>query len=237
MSIRHSPYSILNIFLSCSFFLQLNGFAETQEEPDIRSLLKLVKTGNEQLLQQQLPQLLEQFPNHPGLLYVKGLITSDGDEAVGYYQTIVAESPSSEWADDALFKLYEYYYAIGAYNVAAQQAAELKKRFPSSPYLKQVQNIPAAEKESKEPVKQYFEYSVQAGAFSSAAAAQVQLRDIKSYGYSCELHTKISSSPAGKPGSKIYAVWVGEFNSFDQAAAFAKKMKLRHNIEAIVVRR
>lgn len=213
--------------------LLLSGALEAQEEPDIRSLLNLVNTGNEQLLQKKLPQLVEQHPTHPGILYLQGILATDGDQAVSFYQAILAEAPTSEWVDDALYKLYEYYYAIGAYNVASRQAAELKKRFPASSYLKQVNESVSSEKISSiEKISATtFGYSLQAGAFSTSSAAQVRLRDMKALGYSTELRTKM------KEGKKFYAVWIGEFNSFDAAMNFAKKMKQRHNIEAVVVRR
>ncbi len=212
------------------------GGLEAQEEPDIRALLSLANSGEGQLLQSKLPQLLEQYPNHPGLQYVKGILTTDGDEAVGCFQSIVNEFPSSEWADDALFKVFEYYYAIGAYNVAARQAAELRKKYPDSPWIKKLPaSVPAAAaspaKESTAPLT----YSAQAGAFSTAAAAQVRMREVRKLGYSCEMHAKMSGS--GAVAKRVYAVWIGEFSSFDKAAAFARKMKDRHDIDAIVVRR
>lgn len=224
------------LFCSAAFFLLLAGSLEAQEEPDIRSLLVLVNKGNEQLLRTKLPQLLEQHPRHAGLLYVKALITADGDEAVGYYQTVVAESPDSEWADDALYRLYQYYYSLGAYNVAAQQLAELKRKYPKSPHLKTISAT--IEKDSKESdAKQSFAYSVQVGAFSQSAAAQVKLRDMKALGYSCELRTKMVGGKETKESKVLYTVLVGNFPSFDLATAFAKKMTQRHNMDAIVVRK
>lgn len=241
---KHIGYSsrLLTVIITAGMFLFLQFGTEAQEEPDIRSLLNLINSGNEQLLQKKLPQLLESYPNHPGLLYVQALTTNDADEAVSYYQTIIAETPDSEWADDALYKLYEYYYAIGAYNVASQQITELKKRYPSSSYIKRITDQSAVEKESKSSIvdatsKQIVNYSVQVGAFSSSAAAQVKLRDMKALGYSCEHRSKISGASEGREGKKMYTVWIGEFNTFDQAVSFVKKLKQRHNIDAIVVRR
>lgn len=229
----------MDLVVAGALLMLLAGGLDAQEEPDIRALLSLVNRGDEQLLQSKLPQLLEQYPNNPGLLYVKGVITPDGDEAVGYFQSVVNESPASEWADDALHKIFEYYYAIGAYNVAARQAAELRKNYPSSPWIKSLPaTIPAAapppSKESSS-VTPPLTYSTQAGAFSTVAAAQVRMREVRKLGYSCEMHAKMSGS--GAVARKLYAVWVGEFSSFDNAAAFAKKMKQRHNMDAIVVRR
>ena len=221
----HEP--AFRFFLLTELLLLLSTNLEAQEEPDIRSLLNLVRTGNEQLLEKKLPQLLEQYPNHPGLLFVQASLTTDADQAVSYYQTISTEFPKSEWADDALFKLYQYYYAIGGYNVASQQLAELKKRFPNSPFVKQATDASTDEKHPE----QTFLYSVQAGAFSTLASAQVQQREIKKLGYTAQAHAKM------KDLRKMYVVWVGEFTDFDQALAFAKKIKQRHGIDAVVVRR
>jgi hypothetical protein len=78
-------------------------------EPDILKRLELIEKGQAEVVRAELSTLMTNFQNHPGVLYLQGVLTTDGSEAVKIYQSIVDNFPKSEWADDALFKLYQYY--------------------------------------------------------------------------------------------------------------------------------
>ena len=59
----------------------------------------------------------------------------NGTEAMKDYQSIVDNFPKSEWADDALYAIYQYYYSLGLYKTADLKFQQLKKEYPASPYL------------------------------------------------------------------------------------------------------
>ena len=75
---------------------------------------------------EQLPALLSKYPNHPGVLYLQGLLTKEGAEAVRIYQSIVDNFPKSEWADDAVYKTYQFYYSLGLFRTAELKMNQLK---------------------------------------------------------------------------------------------------------------
>jgi len=83
----------------------------------------------------ELPTLMTNFQNHPGVLYLQGVLTTDGSEAAKIYQSIVDNFPKSEWADDALYRLHQYYYSVGLYKTADQKLEQLSAITPSPPTL------------------------------------------------------------------------------------------------------
>lgn len=103
--------------------------------PDITAYLARVENGEADSIRGELPSLLSKYPNNSGVLYLQGVLTTDGTEAVRIYQSIVDNFPRSEWADDALFKVYQFYYALGLYRTAEIKLNQLKADYPESRYL------------------------------------------------------------------------------------------------------
>ncbi len=106
-------------------------------EPDIRHYLALIDAGKTEQVRAEVPALLTRHPNNPGVLYLQGLTTSDGAEAVRIFQSIVDNFPRCEWADGALFRVYQFYYALGLYRTAEMKLTQLRNEYPNSPYLRQ----------------------------------------------------------------------------------------------------
>ncbi len=102
--------------------------------PDIQQLVTQVNAGADDAVREQLPSLISKYPNNPGVLYLQALLTREGADAVRTYQSIVDNFPQSEWADDALYKVYQFYYALGLYRTAELKLAQLKSSYPASPY-------------------------------------------------------------------------------------------------------
>jgi cell division septation protein DedD len=103
--------------------------------PDIHALVAQVNAGSADAVREQLPALLSEHPNDPGVLYLQALLTREGADAVRTYQSIVDNFPKDEWADDALFKVYQFYYALGLYRTADLKMTQLKTDYPASPLL------------------------------------------------------------------------------------------------------
>ena len=102
------------------------------DTPDIQKLVVQVNQGADDAVREQLPSLLSKHPNHPGVLYLQALLTREGADAVRTYQGIVDNFPQSEWADDALYKVYQFYYALGLYRTAELKLNQLRTSYPNS---------------------------------------------------------------------------------------------------------
>ncbi|MBN2000393.1 SPOR domain-containing protein [candidate division KSB1 bacterium] len=79
-----------------------------------------------------LPDLKRQFPDHPTVLYLTGVLQTDADLAFYYYHK-VANMPQSAFADDAVFRMAQYYYAKQNYKLSRQYFMLVPEHFPGSP--------------------------------------------------------------------------------------------------------
>ena len=203
----------------------------------IEKRLEMIKNGQADEVKAELPALLTKYQNQPGVLYLQGVLTSDGTEAVKIFQSVVANFPKSEWADDALYRIYQYYYSIGLYRSAAQKYDQLKQNYPNSPYLAQGElhgvdrEAEAAERPKSVRESDSGTFAVQVGAFSTAENANKQKRYFRGLAQPVEILNKV------KRGKSYYLVWIGSFKTYDEARKFAHEMKGRYKIETIVVER
>lgn len=107
----------------------------------------MIENGQAEAVRAELPSLITNYQNNPGVMYLQAVLTADGSEAATLYQNIVDNFPKSEWADDALYKLYEYYYSMGLYKTADQKLQQLKEQYPFSAYASE--KSPVAEKKAE----------------------------------------------------------------------------------------
>ncbi len=207
--------------------------------PDIQKRLEMIEKGQVEQVKAELPTLLTNYQNNPGVMYLQGVLTSDGTEAVKIFQSIVDNFPKSEWADDALYKLYQYYYSIGLYKTADQKMAQLKQDYPYSAYaVDQSTTSKTTTTESADSIKpkstvQKFStsFTVQVGAFSTLQRAEELKSFFERKGYSSNIFTMVSN------GRKLHKVWVGEFQNQDEARRFGAEVKKKFSLESIVVAR
>lgn len=213
----------------------------TSNEPDIRRRLEMIEKGQADAVRAELPSLMTNYQNNPGVMYLQAVLTTDGSEAAKLYQNIVDNFPKGEWGDDALYKLYQYYYSIGLYKTADQKLAQLKEEYPFSAYA--AEKSPAVEekqaaKEKPTVVKPKgtvpkfaTNFTVQVGAFSTMQNAGELKSKFEKEGYQSNIFTIVSN------GKKLYKVWVGEFQTYDEAKAFTVEIKNKFNLISIVVSR
>ncbi|HPC35977.1 MAG TPA: SPOR domain-containing protein [Candidatus Marinimicrobia bacterium] len=79
-----------------------------------------------------LPALIAKYPDNPELLFISGMIETDGEAALLIYRDVLSRFPNSSVADDAFLKIIEYLYAKGLYSKTEKYASELIKTYPQS---------------------------------------------------------------------------------------------------------
>ncbi len=226
--------------------------AYAQTEPDIHSRLEKIYKGEIESVREELPSLLSRHQNHPGVLYLQGMLTTDGPEAVKIFQSIVDNFPESEWADDALYRVYQYYYSVGLYRTAEQKLSQLKRDYPQSRYAfgqqprfdrqdeiteaELEEPVPTATREREQPDRReisasQYPFALQVGAFSTYENAMRQRDMLQDIDQPVEITTRMQG------GQTLYLVWVGAFQSRDQATDFGQKLRQEYNIETMIVSR
>ena len=223
-------------------------------DPDIARLVEMVNRGEADQVRTDLPSLLSRYPNNPGILYVQGLVSEEGTEAVRIYQSIVDNFPKSEWADDALYRVYQFYYALGLYRTAELKLSQLRTEYPQSPYVALtteaattaleeerptpeppdssagpvVTSTPAAEAPPAMSADQYF---LQVGAFTVQDNAERQKTVFTELNYPVEIMSKT------KDGRSLFLVLVGQYSTYEEAKAAGAEIRKNHGVESIVIAR
>jgi cell division septation protein DedD len=225
-------------------------FAQTIDA-DIQTYVDNINNGRVEEVKKVLPDLATKYPNNPGVLYLQGRLSTNGTEAVKFYQSIVDNFPKSEWADDALYAMYQYYYSLGLYKTADLKFQQLKKDYPSSPFvtgkpqpvLPEKENVavnlppkelpsdtakPTPQPQAAQPSESY---TLQVGAYASLQNAEKQKNFLEDRGINVEVTNKV------RGGRSLYLVWAGSFATASEAKDFGKELKKKYKINSIVVER
>ena len=237
MLIRTFIISIIGLVIfTPALYTQSNN-----NEPDIRHRLEMIEKGQAEAVRAELPSLMTNYQNNPGVMYLQAVLTTDGAEAAKLYQNIVDNFPKSEWGDDALYKLYQYYYSIGLYKTADQKLTQLKEEYPFSAYAAEKNSIVEEKQAAKEKPtvtkpkgtmpKFATNFTVQVGAFSTLENASELKTKFEKEGFQSNIFTIVSH------GKKLHKVWVGEFQTYDEARRFTAEIKSKFNLTSIVVSR
>ena len=239
---------LAGLLLWCTLAAAQNG------APDVQQLVDLINRGQGDVVKAELPSLLSRYPNNPGILYVQALLTSEGAEAVRMYQSIVDNFPKSEWADDALYKVYQFYYSLGLYRTAELKMAQLKREYPASKYVTSGTSAETAKlpEETPKPATQQKKieatpqtpadspapptgepglFSLQVGAYTALTNADRQKKLFEERGYTAEVISRV------RDGRSLYVVLVGSYRTYDEAKARAAEIKQRLNIDSFVLSR
>lgn len=249
------------------------------QQPNIEQYVSMFESGQQEAVREKLPELLRQYPNDPGVLYLQALLTTDGAEAVRQYQKIVDTYPNSVWADDALYKVYKFYYAIGLYRTAELKLNQLRTNYPNSRYisgktspetagekitetaskdtaleLPQQEAVPpkpatdvtapptsleqrpapvtpAPTVGKVEPAKVAGPFTLQVGAYSTAANANRQKAFFDYHNYPADVTRKVSGS------KELFVVYVGSFATEEDARRTGEELKRSYRIDYLIVKR
>lgn len=231
--------------------------------PDIQQLVDLVNRGQGDVVKAEMPSLLSRYPNNPGILYVQALLTSEGAEAVRMYQSIVDNFPKSEWADDALYKVYQFYYSLGLYRTAELKMAQLKREYPTSRYVtsgatSETAKAPSeAQKPQQRPAAAPAAQTPAAKPLTTPPAAEAtsqQAGELGMFSLQVGAYTALTNADRQKKlfeergytvevisrvrdGRSMYVVLVGAYRTYDEAKARAAEIKQRFNIDSFVLSR
>ena len=102
----------------------ITSFLLCQEHLEI--LIQDVLNGSKDSASIYLPMIEKQYPHNPNMLFLKGLMEINGKAAMRIFVELYNNHPTSEYGDDAVMKVAEFYYASGLYI----QSAEWLKKMP-----------------------------------------------------------------------------------------------------------
>lgn len=229
-------FSIFLFFFSIMITSQIAA-----QEVDIIPYLKMIEQGKLEEVKSKLLDLKNDYPKSSNLIFLEGVLTENGQDAVALYQNLLEKFPKSTYADAALYRTYSYYFALGLYNTADKNLDRLKKDYPESPYIKMA-SANVVQNDVEETVQSTNEnnvlhsdddkvylYSVQAGAFTNSANASTLKKEIESVGMVSFIKEK------NVAGTVFNVVYVGKFETRKDAEDFLPIADARFKITGRVV--
>ncbi|HTY58912.1 MAG TPA: SPOR domain-containing protein [Bacteroidota bacterium] len=232
-------------FLCLAFVLAVAapGLQAQSADAEVTKYLTMLQDGQVDQVRAEIPALLARYPNNPGVLYIQAQTTSEGAEAVRIYQSIVDNFPASSWAPEALFKVYQFYYALGLYRTAEMKMAQLKKNYPASkraagggevdtgrlpedkPALVPSGTSPGSDTSGSATAH----FTLQVGAYTTQANAEKQKSFFEGLGYTVGMINRV------KDNRSLFLVLVGTYPSAEAAKAQAAEIKAKFHIDSIVI--
>ena len=108
---------------------------------DIESIEKLIKDEKYSEIEGELQSLSSVDLKHPSALFARGLIEPHGKLAVKYFNNLVQDHHDSPFADDALFRIAQFFYSQENYNSAKSYFSLLNRHYSSSKYKDESQYL------------------------------------------------------------------------------------------------
>jgi len=101
----------------------------------VRSRLQDVALGKINDVKRDVPDLLAEYPNDPGVQFLHAVVLDDGEKAIPIFQRIVTEHGTSEWADDAQWRIVQYYAIKRDTARARRELYKYRTNYPQSEFL------------------------------------------------------------------------------------------------------
>lgn len=237
-----TPHSFKFLILSALFIFLIphNSFSQ---DLNIIPYLKQIENGKADEVRNELIGLKEEYPESPSVMFLEGVLTENGQQAVVIYQRIVDDFPESKYADAALYRIYSYYYALGLYESANKKLDQLITQYSKSPYIKiaKQNQLPVApeitEEENqtvqidstKQKPEDNYKYTIQAGAFSNRENADALQNKFEKSGIFSEVKDKLVA------GTTFHVVYAGKFNNENEAETFLKTINDKFKLSGRVI--
>jgi cell division septation protein DedD len=122
-------------FISIFIFASIISNSLYSQNDIVKKDLRLIADGRIDDVKKQVPELLARYRNDPGVMLLQGIVIDDAALAIGIFEKIVKDFPKSEWADDAQWRIVQYYAMTYDVNRAKKELGVFKKNFPNSEYL------------------------------------------------------------------------------------------------------
>lgn len=204
-------------------------------------LLEKIYAGDAVGVRSEIETLLITEPKNPQITFLDAILTEDAAKAVYKLKAFLSVYPHHTLADDALYRVYSYYYAIGSYKTADEQMEKMRREYPGSPFLAPSVNdlvLPLPEKskevaaEDEEPAPaaedgNYF--TVQVGAFLDIKNVAELRGKLREDGY----ETYVRRKKVG--GAEFHIVSAGKLRTSEEAEAVKEELRMKHGLNGLIV--
>ena len=213
-----------------TFTLIVSSILFSQSEID--QMIEEVYAGKISRAFEEMPRMKREFSDIPSLLFLDALIDQDIDRSIEKFKKFFKYYESSEYADDAIMKISEYYYTKGSYIESSKWLKKINLYYPDSEHINRSLNlyIRALSLSGKEDTaKQYlqtFKKKYPDSSFDTyildnydvASKQKLDKKDGKSTLLQAVEDLKESLTPKQKNKKKYrYSVQIGAYSNMDNA--------------------
>ena len=213
-------------------FAFLPDFCHAQSyEETIQNFVHRIAEGKSDSVTPKLPTLRKAYPHSPGVLYIEGLITSDGREAIHYFTMVADSFPGNPWSADALARMTEIFRATGESQNASQQIERMHREYPQSPYITSNYLTRISSGDDNAPPHHDIanEFAIQIGAFAIKQNAERMQKKLIAGGFKAEIFENLLD---GK--NLLYLVWIGSYPSAEAAQKDLSDIKEKFNLSGVL---
>jgi len=127
----------VNRSLSCVLVF----FSLVYSQTEIDTLIKEVYSGNIENAKESMARLRNEFPDEPSLLFLDAILDDNVDQSIKKFKKIQDFYKDSEYADDAIMKIAEYYYTKGLYEQSSDWLKKINLYYPNSEHVNRSINM------------------------------------------------------------------------------------------------
>ena len=175
----------------------------------------LIEEGELDGVRENLPELLSKYPKDPGVLFLKAILTEDGESALKQYKYILKNFPKSIYAPKAAMKIGEYFYARGLYTQCSSLLKNLPIQYPRFPQMQRLSDLMINSFNAIGEADSAKYYSLIIKSMFPAIETNIETKDNKL--------TQVFSFGKKTENLGPYVVQIGAFSSKDNA----KRLKLQ----------
>jgi hypothetical protein len=101
----------------------------------------MVEKGNYEYIRKNLPELKRNHPNDPDVLFLSGLVETQGENAINIFIDFQRKYPKHDKADNAFIKIIEHDYTKGLYNKSITNCSKFMKLYVGSESIENCINV------------------------------------------------------------------------------------------------
>lgn len=200
----------------------------------------MIEKGQINQAQVDLENFKSEYPDHPDIIFLDAVLTTDGKAAFEKYSRVYKIFPDSRFADASVFRMFSYHYALKNYKEAGNYKIILEDEYPGSPYIKIARKNMKETKPSNSSGNRFakkpkissgkYAYTIQAGAFISSENANKLKKQFTERGFPTHILKKEVA------GSILNVVTVGEFNSINEARTALQSINREYDVKGRIIK-
>lgn len=216
-------YIISIIILITSFPVLVNS-----QTDKVKQYLKMIGIGKINDVKSKMPDMLAIYPNDPGVMLLHGIVIEDMNKSIEIFEKIIKNFPESEFADDANYRIIQYYVLMSNTARANRELETFRIQYKDSELLVLASDLvntatKAAESKNLSPIKDEKKTITEKKEIITQKPNEEKAKELKPVYKSTNDETK--PAEVSKTEKITYGLQVGLYSTYDAAKSEMEKFK------------